>query len=202
MENTPVIDTETEARKREFRNLMKATLEKVDWNTISIQVLQNLKSYFQNSVRNQQIAGFWPLLNEIKILSFLEELCSNETSVCLPVIEKKDHSLKFYKWTPATKMDVGFYQIPIPKDKTHPIVPDIILVPLIAFDKDCHRLGRGGGYYDRTLQELRAVKRLQTIGLAAEKQLVQKLPRSLHDQPLDLIITEQRVYRLNPLPKS
>ncbi|MBY0280879.1 MAG: 5-formyltetrahydrofolate cyclo-ligase [Alphaproteobacteria bacterium] len=193
MENNPVKDAEINAKKQESRCMMQAKLQTIDWTEVSIQVLKNLKGFLQGSFKQKKIAGYWPIANEIDVIPFLKEWCLENGSVCLPVVQEKNSHLRFYTWTPEMEMELGLYQIPVPKERTNLVVPDIILIPLTAFDKSGHRLGKGGGYYDRTLQELRSIKSIQTIGLGAEAQCLPFIPHSIHDQPLDGIVTEKRI---------
>lgn len=193
MENIPAKDVELDTRKQELRRLIKTRLKKIDWAQINIQVLKNLRTYLHTSFKGKRIAGYWPIANEIDILPFLKEWHLEGGELCLPVVQKKNQGLKFYDWKPDTRMKVSLYQIPVPEEKTNPVIPDIILVPLLAFDKSGHRLGKGGGYYDRTLQELRDIRPIQTIGLAAEKQYLSSVPYSLYDQSLDVVVTEKRI---------
>ena len=194
MENTPAKNVELDAMKQELRRLVKTRLKKIDWAQISIQVLKNLRAYLHTSFKGKRIAGYWPIANEIDILPFLKEWHLEGGELCLPVVQKKNQALKFYGWKPDTKMKLGLYQIPVPEEKTNPVIPDIILVPLLAFDESGHRLGKGGGYYDRTLQELRATRSIQAIGLAAEGQYLPSIPHhSPYDQSLDVIVTEKQI---------
>jgi len=193
MENNSVNDAELNARKQDLRRLMKTRLQTIDWQEISLQVLKNLKTYLQNSSKGKRIAGYWPIANEIDVIPFLSEWCVEGGSVCLPAIQKTNQPLKFYNWLPDMEMEPGLHQIPVPKEKMNPVVPDIIFIPLMAFDRHGHRLGKGGGYYDRTLQELRSLKSLHAIGLAAEEQFLPSIPHSSHDQALNVVITEKQI---------
>jgi 5-formyltetrahydrofolate cyclo-ligase len=193
MENNPVKDAEINAQKQELRRLMQVKLQTIDWTEISIQVLKNLRIFLHDSLKEKRIAGYWPIVNEINIIPFLKAWCLESGTVCLPVVQEKNSPLKFYTWTPETEMEPGRYQILVPKEKINPVVPDILLIPLTAFDKSGHRLGKGGGYYDRTLQELRSLKTVHAIGLAAEEQYLPSIPYSFHDQPLDVVVTEKRI---------
>lgn len=195
MENNPVKNADLNAEKQKLRRLMKVRLQTIEWQEISIEVVKNLKTYLQNSSKRKRIAGYRPIENEIDIISFLKEWCLKGGSVCLPVVQETNQPLKFYTWTSDTEMETGHYQIQVPKQKINPVVPDIVLIPLTAFDKSGYRLGKGGGYYDRTLQELRKNGSIHAIGLAADVQLLTSTAHSPYDQPLDVVITEKQIYR-------
>ncbi len=199
MENNPVKNADLNAEKQKLRRLIQIKLQTIDWPEISIQVLKNLKTYLQNSSKGKRIAGYWPIENEINVIPFLKDWLFEGGSVCLPVVQETNQPLKFYIWTSDTKMETGHYQIQVPKQKINAVVPDIVLIPLTAFDKSGYRLGKGGGYYDRTLQELRKNGSIHAIGLAADVQLLTSTTHSLYDQPLDVVITEKQIYRFNVL---
>lgn len=143
MENNPAIEIDTQVQKQMLRCQMRPILYEINWEDISVSVLQRLSLYLKDLSQEKLIAGYWPIENEIQILPFLKKLHLKKIAVCLPVVEEKNHSLKFYNWTPNTEMEVGPYKILIPKEKIEPIFPDIILVPLIAFDTNGYRLGKG-----------------------------------------------------------
>lgn len=124
---------------------------------------------------------------EVDTLKLIERMRSDGKAVCLPAIIEKGVM-------EARRMDClvpGPYGIPCPEG---PVVPpeeiDLILVPGLAFDKDCQRLGRGGGYYDRYMPKCRGEK----IGLAFDCQVVERLPLAAHDAQLDMLATESALY--------
>jgi 5-formyltetrahydrofolate cyclo-ligase len=101
--------------------------------------------------------------------------------------------LIFRAWTTDTVLVRGLYGILEPSSDAEEVEPDIVLVPLAAFDQRGHRLGYGGGYYDRTLQGLRRSKRITAAGLAFSVQQMDRVPEDAHDEPLDLVLTERDV---------
>jgi 5-formyltetrahydrofolate cyclo-ligase len=96
----------------------------------------------------------------------------------------------FRAFRPDQALQLDAAKIPSPTDEAEALVPDLIIAPLIAFDRQGYRLGQGGGYYDRTLEALRKTGRVFVIGLAYSGQEVDRAPRDDHDQPLDAILTE------------
>jgi 5-formyltetrahydrofolate cyclo-ligase len=109
--------------------------------------------------------------------------------LALPAIAGKGKPLLFRAWTPGDLMDKGVWGIAEPKADKPAVEPDVVLVPLLAFDRQGWRLGYGGGFYDRTLQELRARKPIAAVGLAYEGQEVEAVPRLDYDQQLDWVLT-------------
>lgn len=139
------------------------------------------------------IAGYWPITGELDDLPFLKH-CHNQGLQCaLPFITDSNNPLAFKAWQPSDTLGKGKYGIPAPSSEALTLIPDVLLVPLVAFDKDCHRLGRGGGFYDRTLAQLRKSHAVLAIGLAYDCQEIDHVTREAHDQQLDCIVTPTRV---------
>ncbi|MBB5746914.1 5-formyltetrahydrofolate cyclo-ligase [Brevundimonas variabilis] len=107
--------------------------------------------------------------------------------LCLPVVTERGQALIFRCWTPGDPLETDLGGCPAPLPLADEVIPDLILTPLLAFDRNGGRLGQGGGYYDRTFAALPAVPR---IGLAYSGQAVEALPMDAHDQWLDGVLTE------------
>lgn len=134
------------------------------------------------------IAGYAPVGDEIDPLPLLGALAG--LHVCaLPTIGA-GRALVFRRWSPGTLLVPGRYGIPAPPLDSPAILPDILLVPLLAFDRRGHRLGYGGGFYDTALAALRDGGRVKAIGLAYAAQQVERLPAEAWDQTLDFVATE------------
>lgn len=141
------------------------------------------------------IAGYWPRIGEIDDLAFLE-YCHERGFKCgLPFITSVDSPLTFKAWQPSDPLEQGMYGIPCPSPHTIDLIPNILLVPLVAFDVNCYRLGKGGGFYDRTLEALRKDHTVLAIGLGYDQQEVEHVPREPHDQQLDYIVTPTRIIK-------
>jgi len=145
----------------------------------------------------RSIAGYWPMGSEISDLPLLSQLAVDGWSLGLPVIEANDEPLIFSSWHHGEELTEGAHGIMEPSivlgEQCVVFSPDIILVPLLAFDAAGRRLGQGGGYYDRTLALWRSKADILAIGLAYDGQQVDVLPHDKHDQMLDLVITESRI---------
>ncbi len=109
----------------------------------------------------------------------------------LPVTVGRTEPLVFRRWSPGDRLLAGPLRVPQPAAEAAPIEPDLLFVPLAAFDRRGHRIGYGGGHYDRTLAMLRAGKPVRAIGVAFATQEVLFVPSETHDQPLDLVVTDR-----------
>lgn len=163
---------------------------------ISSQISDNTFNFLKQRGRGV-VAGYWPVKSEVNILPLLEKWQVAGGEAALPVVVERNSPLSFYLWTPETPMrdsDWGIKEPDVGKDQA--VVPDIVLVPLVAFDRQGRRLGYGGGYYDRTLRELSCIKSFITIGMGYASQECEMIPAEDHDVTLDYIVTEKEVYRV------
>lgn len=136
------------------------------------------------------IAGFHAYRSEIDVSPLLTTLAEKGWVTALPIIQAADAPLLFRRWQPGDETIPGHFGIHIPHDGAELVTPDILLLPMLAFDRRGYRLGYGGGYYDRTLELLRQTSAVTAIGTAFAGQEVDEVPRGPHDQPLDWILTE------------
>jgi 5-formyltetrahydrofolate cyclo-ligase len=141
------------------------------------------------------IGGYWPLGSEIDVLPLLARLRGAGRTVALPISGPRGQALTFRDWDPALGMVTGRYGISEPAPDRPERVPSVVLVPLLAFDGAGRRLGYGAGYYDRTLDGLRARAPVTAIGIAFAAQRMDAVPVDEHDQPLDWIITEREALK-------
>lgn len=142
------------------------------------------------------VSGYWPMGEEIDPRPLMEALVERGHPCCLPVTLERGLPLLFRAWTPETELQPAGFGTRVPPDEAPQLEPDLLIVPLLAFDPDGYRLGYGGGYYDVTLAALRRHKRIVAAGVAYALQEVEALPREPHDQPLDWIVTERAARRL------
>jgi 5-formyltetrahydrofolate cyclo-ligase len=136
------------------------------------------------------VAGYSPIGSELDPFPLLQALAAQGAVLALPVVIARDHALIFRAFAPGDVLVRGAYGIFQPSSDAAEVDPDIVLVPLAAFDRAGHRIGYGRGYYDRTLQALRAMKRITVIGLAFAVQEIDIVPRLAHDEQLDCVLTE------------
>ena len=137
------------------------------------------------------VSGFASMPDELRTWPLLRRLARDGFRLALPVIAGKGKPLLFRAWTPGDLMDQGVWGIAEPKADKPEVEPDVVLVPLLAFDRQGWRLGYGGGFYDRTLQTLRAKKPTTAVGLAYEAQEIEAVPRLDYDQRVDWVLTPQ-----------
>jgi len=136
------------------------------------------------------LAGYWPIQGEWDPLPYLARTLAAGGAVALPVARRPAGPLEFRLWTPDAPMTAGLWDIPHPAEGAA-VVPSALLVPLVGFDGAGHRLGNGGGYYDRTLAAL--APRPFAIGVGFELGRLASLAPQPHDQRMDLIVTEAGV---------
>jgi 5-formyltetrahydrofolate cyclo-ligase len=182
--------------------VQKSTLRKKILKIRKIKNKSNIKINFnqlfqiikKERIKSKSIGGYYPVNLEVDDLEILKEFEKKNFTISLP-ITRKNFSMDFYRWTINEPLKVNQYGIPEPipisnkKD-----YPEIILVPLVAFDKDLNRLGYGGGYYDRYLVKNNN-KKILKIGLALSFQKVKKVPTNNYDQKLDYIVTNRYIIK-------
>lgn len=142
------------------------------------------------------VAGYHALGAELSPWPVLRKLQAAGARVVLPVAPAPHAPLVFRAFAEDQPLEPDAARIPSPTQDAETLTPDLVIAPLIAFDRAGYRLGQGGGYYDRTLAALRATGRLFVIGLAYAGQEVDQIPRDAHDQPLDAILTESGYHRI------
>ena len=135
------------------------------------------------------VSGYYPMEGEIWPLPLMAALRSRGHSLALPVMQGKTDPLLFRAWAPGDPLLPGVWGIRQPAPDRTVVLPDILLVPLLAFDARGYRLGYGGGYYDRTLRHLRTLKPIMAVGLALDELEVDAVPHLDYDEPLDWVLT-------------
>ena len=174
------------------------SLDTKDKNTF----LKNINSCFDRVLsieKSVKEAGlYYPIFNEISPLVFIEYFKDNNITTALPVVDSNSNSMVFKKWFKKEKLQkshIGTYE-PLRTNKT--IFPQVIIVPMLMFDRKLNRLGYGAGYYDKSILNLKRYfnkkqKNFITIGLAYSEQETRSIPHESHDQKLDFIVTEKEI---------
>ncbi len=146
------------------------------------------------------IAGYWPIQSEINPFPLLQIFEERGYAVALPCLvgEGDGFTMIFRRFSLGDELVDGPFGIQQPDETADEILPDVVLVPLLAFDAQGWRLGYGGGYYDRTLARLHAHKAIRTYGVAFSGQQLAEIPFEVHDQPLDGIFTDKGVIETRP----
>lgn len=144
--------------------------------------------------KSTPLAGYMPIRTEITPLPAMAAMAAWST-IGVPYIEAAGQPLKFAKWRPDSHMVDGPFGAQVPAELEF-FEPEVLIVPLVSFDRNGGRLGYGGGFYDRTLEGLRAKRPTLAIGYAYAAQEAEGLPLEPTDQPLDMIVTDEGVIRL------
>jgi 5-formyltetrahydrofolate cyclo-ligase len=136
------------------------------------------------------VSGYWPIKCEIDPIPLMRRLAALGATLALPVVAGRDQPLLFREWTADSQLLRGQLGIMEPSPQSATVAPDILLVPLAAFDRAGHRIGYGAGHYDRSLAQLRALKPVVALGLAFAVQEIDAIPSLPHDVRLDYVLTE------------
>jgi 5-formyltetrahydrofolate cyclo-ligase len=139
------------------------------------------------------VSGFMPLKSEINPLPLLQKLSAAGARLALPVIAGRGQPLIMRAWEFGAPLGRGQWGIREPTPDAVAVDPDIVLVPLLAFDRAGYRIGYGAGYYDMTLHRLRSLKPVTAVGIAFAAQEVPEVPKTPRDERLDLVLTEREV---------
>ena len=141
----------------------------------------------------KSIGGYYPSNYEIDDLDILDLLEKKNFKVSLPII-KKDNQMNFYSWSRNDPLKINKFGIPEPLSSKI-FYPDILLVPLVAYDSNLNRLGYGEGYYDRYIEKIEKIKKVTKIGLAFSFQKISSIPINQYDKKLDFIVTEKEILK-------
>jgi 5-formyltetrahydrofolate cyclo-ligase len=144
--------------------------------------------------RGTIVSGYAPIRSEIDPIALMRKLAAQGAKLALPAVMARGKSLAFRAWSPDDKLLLGPLGILEPSPAATELVPDIMLVPLAAFDRLGHRIGYGAGHYDYTLAHLRKVKGILAIGLGFAAQEIEAVPALAHDVALDYVLTETAVF--------
>jgi len=142
------------------------------------------------------VAGYYPINDELDSRPLMEGLSSQGLTLALPMTPPAPSPMRFLEWMPGDPLEEARFGVMTPPASSPELDPDIVLVPLLAFDGAGHRLGYGAGYYDRTLAALRGRGRVTAIGLAFAEQEMAALPHDVRDQRLDWVVTQAGARRI------
>jgi 5-formyltetrahydrofolate cyclo-ligase len=139
------------------------------------------------------VSGFSPMKSEINPIPLMRKLSDAGAQLALPVIVGRGKPLIMRAWTFGDPFKAGQWGIREPVAEAPEVAPDVLIVPLAAFDRHGHRIGFGAGYYDMTINALRAKKKVTAIGIAFAAQEIPRVPATERDARLDLVLTEREV---------
>tara|TARA_B100000963_G_scaffold193898_1_gene168747 strand:+ start:778 stop:1305 length:528 start_codon:yes stop_codon:yes gene_type:complete len=141
----------------------------------------------KKDIKSKVIGGYYPYNYEIDSIDILKKLEKKNYQISLPKINR-GFKMNFFQWTSKDPLEINKFGIPEPVSEKI-VYPEILLVPLVAFDKHFNRLGYGGGFYDRYIKKLKRKRNVITIGLAYSFQKVSKVPVNEYDIKLDCVVT-------------
>ncbi len=173
--------------KVEIRKKILLLRKKNYFKNLSIDTNKILRFLERKKIKNKIIGGYYPYNYEIDAIEILKKLEKFNYHLSLPKI-RKDHQMDFFQWSTSDPLEINKFGIPEPVSDFIKL-PNILLVPLVAFDKNRNRIGYGGGFYDRYIKKLKKKKKILTIGLAYSFQKVKKIPITKNDIQLDFIVT-------------
>lgn len=152
---------------------------------------------FADRLSGRLIAAYLPMGGELDPLPLIDALRKNGKEICLPVCVDDEAPLIFRRYKKQAPLLPDAMGIAAPRATAQTVTPDIILLPLLAFDERGNRLGRGGGFYDRTLEKLRQTDNCRFIGLGFDMQMVDKCPVAPHDEALHGVLTPTQFIEFN-----
>ena len=176
--------------KSKIRKKISKIRKYKSFNNFKINFKSILKILKKKRIKGKTVGGYYPYNYEIDDMQILGKLEKRDYHITLPKI-KKNFQMDFFQWTTTDPLTVNKYGIPEPIS-SKVIYPDILFVPLVAFDKNLNRIGYGGGFYDRYIKKIKKNKKITTIGLAYSFQKVKKIQINKYDIKLDFIITEKQ----------
>ncbi len=192
-----ILSTETWVQKNDMRRQARLCRDRIAKDArldFAYKLIENFFGQF-SILADTNVAGYWPKGSEFDVKPLLFRLDQEDCNCLLPIVIGKEKILNFGEWQPNDKLarsDIGVFE---PTNDKSSGIPSIVLVPLLAFDKQGYRLGYGGGYYDQTLTALRARERdehITAIGIGYAEQEVCQVPHENFDQRLDWIVTEKQ----------
>lgn len=160
------------------------------------ELVSSFASHLHDLFSPRLVAAYWPIRTEIDPIPLLGALCDMGATSCLPATPQEGHPLRFYEWVIGEALIEGPYNTKEPAGTGPGVKPDLILAPLLAFDKNCWRLGYGGGFYDRTIAALASSGHVaQIVGIAFDESCVSKVPIGPYDKQLSAILTPSGLRR-------
>ena len=187
-----ILDKKKELRKKQF--IIRKKLSTNVSNMFKKKLFEELFKII-NLDNINVVSSFISINSEINTTELNKYILEKNKTLCLPVIIKKNYKLIFKKFINESDMIEGFMKIKEPSKTSEILVPDLLFVPCLAYDTFGFRLGYGGGYYDRTFDYLKNIKKkFIAIGYAFDDQKVLELPKDEFDIKLDYVITEKKIY--------
>jgi 5-formyltetrahydrofolate cyclo-ligase len=186
--------TEVQAKKEHLRREATARRDALPVETRKVAAEEIAARGFPRPLsRGATVSGFLPLKSEINPLPLMHQLSVAGARLALPRIVGRGSPLSMRRWEFGAALHRGQWGIREPEADAPEVDPDVLLVPLLAFDRAGYRIGYGAGYYDLTIKRLRELKTVTAVGIAFAAQEVIEIPRTARDERLDLVLTEHEV---------
>ncbi len=189
--------------KNSLRNFAKTNRSKITFDNKTKKLFQDnfyscLDKILFDYINITAVGLYYPILNEISPLEFLEYFQTNEIMIALPVVNFNTQTMSFIRWDAKEKLKKGILGNLEPICTKNIVMPQILIVPMLLFDRQLYRLGYGGGYYDKAISKLKKKfdkeeNKFISIGLAYSEQETISIPYENHDERLDFIITEKEI---------
>lgn len=186
---------EIAARKAAARRDARAARAAIDPAGAADALIARFDAAFPELAAGTVVSAYWPRGDELDVRPLLRHLAVRGCRTCLPVMAGRGWPLLFRLWRDGHPLVPAAFGVMEPMQEAPLVRPDIVLVPLLAWDGRGMRLGYGAGFYDRTLAALRAEGPVLAVGLAYEGQRMETVPVDGFDAPLDMLLTERRVLR-------
>ena len=158
---------------------------------LSISFTKLMKFLEKKKFKPKIIGSYYPFNYEMNILNILETFEKKNLIISLPKINQ-NNKMDFFQWSSKEPLKINKFGIPETTSKKK-VYPNILLIPLVGFDRQLNRLGYGGGYYDRYLTKVQNKYRIIKIGVGFSSQQIKNIPINKHDKKLDCIITEKKI---------
>jgi len=186
-------------RREERQRLLDARLRMpvADRQQASAQIIGRLETLWREAGRLKPgtiVSGYWPLRGEPDLRPWLGDQDAQGLVCVLPVVVQKGEPLQFRRWFPGCAMEKGFWNIPVPADPAT-FTPQLLIAPVVGFDRQCYRLGYGGGYFDRTLALLQSQQReFHVAGVGYSEAEIASIQPLDHDIALEAIVTDKEAF--------
>ena len=185
--------------KKDIRSVIRTTRQAVHKKS-GREFSNQIKDLFfetQHFMPQSVFAAYYPIGSEVNVRPIIDQLNMMGHLTALPVIPAKDVPLIFRLYKNGDALTKGAFGVPEPQPHMPVMIPDILIIPMLGFNKQGYRLGYGTGFYDRTLQDLRSTKPVKAVGIAYGEQQVDNIPVEDHDQKMDWIITEKEAIKIS-----
>jgi 5-formyltetrahydrofolate cyclo-ligase len=137
------------------------------------------------------VSAYWPFRGEPDLRTFLDRVAARAGRTALPVVVARGQPLLFRAWSRGAPLQRGVWNIPVPPEDAEVVQPDVVIAPVVGFDRACYRLGYGGGFFDRTLAAM--PKRPRVFGVGYKQAAIPTIYPQPHDIPMDMIVTEDAI---------